>query len=97
MYLKLSISAGVEWDDPGRGKHDGSVTTKTDGKIHRYFACTSGYGSFMKLPLLSKGVEIVEAMDAKYSDHAAEAGGTVTDAESGGEIEVVFVGRDKVR
>lgn len=51
----------------------------------------------MKLPLLSKGYEIVAAMDKKYSDHSAEAGGTVTDAESGGDIEVVFVGREKVR
>ena len=38
---------GVEWDKQDRGKHDGSCTDKV-GKLHRYFDCVDGAGSFVR-------------------------------------------------
>ena len=37
------IWIGVEWDSPGRGKHDGSCTDKS-GSFYRYFTCENGRG-----------------------------------------------------
>jgi hypothetical protein len=58
-------SAGVEWDDPTRGKNDGSVTVEGSGEVVRYFTCAPGAGSFMKLELLSGGVSIMDALDER--------------------------------
>jgi dynactin complex subunit len=59
-----AVYAGVEWDAPGRGKNDGAVVV-ADGSSVRYFTCTAGQGSFMKLDLLSGGVSILEALDER--------------------------------
>jgi len=41
------IWIGVEWDKPGRGKHNGSISDEV-GVQHAYFACADGMGSFVK-------------------------------------------------
>ena len=56
--------AGVEFDAPGRGKHDGC-----HGGV-RYFACAPGAGpqcaSFVRVPKLRAGVTLLQALVAKY-------------------------------
>lgn len=91
-----AIFAGVEWDDKeNRGKHDGSVKNEETGDIHRYFECEPGAGSLVKLAKLSKEKEIRQALQEKYRDEE-QGGGTVT-AESGEEVDIIFVGHDKIR
>ena len=65
---KDGIWVGVEWDDPSRGKHDGSL----DGQ--QYFSCCGSgpCGSFLKLEkyqqLASQGCSLGEALFERYSD-----------------------------
>lgn len=86
--------AGVEWDDPTRGKHDGSV--EKDGVTVRLFQCEAGRGSFMKLPLLKGGVSMVQALIEKY-EGAKLDGMESVGTTSGGFMEVEFVGEDHIR
>lgn len=57
---------GVEFDVPGRGKHDG-----THGGV-RYFATQPGGGpagaSFVRAHKLRRGVSLLEALQLKYQD-----------------------------
>lgn len=66
-----TVWAGVEWDDAGRGRHDGSV----DG--HEYFSCTRpGAGSFVKLVKLGSGGRrtLMQAVTQRYCIDAADDG-----------------------
>ena len=66
-----AVYVGVEWDDGGRGKHDGLV----EGQ--RYFQCRpDGSGSFFKLKALrarstDKGLTLDEALVEKYETRTA--------------------------
>ena len=64
---------GVEFDAPGRGKHDGSHNGV------RYFACAPGAGaaaaSFVRPHKLSAGVTLLEALVAKYDQARVAARG----------------------
>ncbi|EGC30759.1 hypothetical protein DICPUDRAFT_157468 [Dictyostelium purpureum] len=52
---------GIEWDDPKRGKHFGTVKGK------QYFQCQyNGSGSFMKPEKLVKGKHFLEMLFNKY-------------------------------
>lgn len=58
---------GVEWDDPGRGKHDGAH----DGK--RYFECSGAEpgtkpASFLRVHKIKPSVTFATAIRAKYLD-----------------------------
>ncbi len=55
--------AGVEWDVETRGKNDGSVVA--DGAEVRYFTCTPGAGSFVKVELLISGTDFITAMNER--------------------------------
>ncbi len=52
---------GVEWDDPGRGRHDGSH----EGK-RVFFTRHPTSGSFVRPHKLSKGVSLASAIRTKY-------------------------------
>lgn len=54
---------GVEWDESGRGKNDGSI----DGK--RYFQCEKGRGSFIKTTnsKIERRFLFVKAVEERYS------------------------------
>jgi dynactin complex subunit len=56
---------GVEWDRPGRGKHNGTVVDKS-GVSHTYFSCAEGMGSFVKPNKLQL------AVDSSKRDSAGE-------------------------
>ncbi|KAF8651434.1 hypothetical protein AX16_004735 [Volvariella volvacea WC 439] len=89
------IWAGVEWDDPTRGKHDGIKDNK------RYFHCRVPHaGSFIRPPAnLAHSRSFVEALESKYIEQprASEAPEIVVLGSSAGAIEVEAVRLDKVR
>ncbi|KAF9246350.1 hypothetical protein BU15DRAFT_40093 [Melanogaster broomeanus] len=86
---------GVEWDDPTRGKHDGTL----DGK--RYFDCRiPNAGSFIRPSAsLCFGYSFLTALTTKYVE--VEHGSTTLEkvilGSSKGAIEVEAVGLDKIR
>jgi len=55
---------GVEWNDVGRGKYDGSVVV--DGQTIRYFTCPAKSGSFVKPMVLQKAVTFMQALKTRY-------------------------------
>jgi hypothetical protein len=51
--------AGIVWDDPSRGKHDGSVICRTTNQLVRHFSCPHPCGaSFIRLTKLNLGVAL---------------------------------------
>jgi tubulin-specific chaperone E len=70
------IYAGIVWDDPCRGKHDGSVICRQTNAIVRHFSCGSSgsstknsnnknhptQGSFLKLKLLDTGIPLTASL-----------------------------------
>ncbi|KAF8515830.1 hypothetical protein BU17DRAFT_76775 [Hysterangium stoloniferum] len=86
---------GVEWDDPRRGKHNG---TGKDGKS--YFTCKQpNSGSFIRsTPLINFGCSFLEALSSKYIDmHHSDSTEKYTLGSSNGAIEVEAVGLNKIR
>lgn len=54
---------GVEWDNPSRGKHNGSK----DGV--QYFICSHNTsGSFLRESKVNRGVVLIDALKEKYED-----------------------------
>lgn len=61
--------AGIVWDDPSRGKHDGSVLCRTTNQVVRHFGgCGPTQGSFLRLNnKLDLGVPLtLELLQSKY-------------------------------
>jgi tubulin-specific chaperone E len=59
--------AGVEWDDPSRGKHDGSLRGRS------YFCCAPGHtGSFARPETLAPLLFLAEALRRKYAASAEQ-------------------------
>lgn len=81
--------AGVEWDDPSRGKHDGSVNGV------KYFACSSGLnaGSFVRVEKVAEGINVPQALLARYRNEKAEGGEEVT----ADELYVETIGQRRVK
>lgn len=97
---------GVEWDDPGRGKHDGSVVT-TAGKIHRHFSCLKPgptCASFLKPNKLDRGVSLMAVLHKRYvvPDAPLEAPNQVfenayANTSRGGQKKIEFHGETQIR
>ena len=68
---------GVEWDDPARGKHDGST-----GGV-KYFETTRGptAGSFIRMEKVDFGCSVLEAMRTRYTNERGELGVEVSQDE----------------
>lgn len=62
------VWVGVEWDDASRGKHDGST-----GGV-QYFTTTKGptAGSFVRVEKVNFGVDVAEALKARYNNQRGE-------------------------
>ncbi len=87
------VWAGVEWDDPSRGKHDG-----TTGGV-KYFQCTSGLptaGSFVRIEKVHFGSSVVDAIRARYAEQEASSDAYVQTA-SNRKVLVQLVGEEQVR
>ena len=95
---------GVEWDTSSRGKHDGSSVDST-GKLHRYFQCANGSGSFIKPAKVSFGRSFLTALNDRYvsldAPNIADANGTVPNVFvstlKGNQKTIEFVGEEKIR
>jgi dynactin complex subunit len=61
-----ALYIGVEWDDPTRGKHDGSAIRSEDGVKVQHFTCTEGAGSFLKPKKLIRGETFGNVMRRRY-------------------------------
>eukprot|EP00898_Chlorokybus_atmophyticus_P007575 jgi/Chlat1/7819/Chrsp66S07273 len=70
------VWVGVEWDDPSRGKHNGS----TGGQ--RYFSSAHPTGaSFVRLHKITSGVTFVEALRLKYATDTVQDSQRADDGE----------------
>jgi tubulin-specific chaperone E len=95
---------GVVWDDPSRGKHDGSCVDDA-GNLHRYFSCAFGAGSFVKKTKVNLGRSLVEALQDRYvtldAPTITETNSTLQDAfvttSKGNQKAIEFVGEEKIR
>ena len=97
---------GVEWDDPTRGKHDGSVVTAA-GEIVRHFTCVkpgSTSASFLKPNKLDRGVSFMAVLHRRYvaPDAPLEAPnqvfeGAYANTSRGGQKVIEFHGEEKIR
>ena len=102
---------GVEWDDPLRGKHDGSVVSKNkltgEEEMTRYFICKSKSetcASFVKPSKISTGISFMDVLQKRYVDLDAplEAPQNVfenayANTSKGGKKAIEFYGERKIR
>jgi hypothetical protein len=65
---QAGVWVGLEWDDPSRGKHDGST-----GGV-KYFDVVGGptAGSFVRAEKVQPGVPLLAALRARYNNETAE-------------------------
>eukprot|EP00741_Cyanophora_paradoxa_P000884 tig00000448_g854.t1 len=92
---------GVEWDEEGRGKHDGTYAPSGD----RLFKCAPGQGSFLKADKVETGVTVLSALNDRYCDvdavpDSAAAGGAEGDlyvySAKSKRVPIQLVGMQKV-
>jgi dynactin complex subunit len=95
---------GVEWDDTGRGKHDGIFKEK------RYFECSRGLieeigadrkASFCRKEKLLVSMTFAQALRWRYSNEASAKdngakGDMYIQSKSGQRVNIELVGKDKV-
>lgn len=91
---------GVEWDQEGRGKYDGSVTD-SDGNVIRYFTCAEKMASFVKPKMLETGKTLIKALQDRYSQMLDDVMGGVdedmfVETERGNSVDVKLVGGKKI-
>lgn len=65
---------GVEWDDPSRGKHNGTH----EGKQYFSIVHPTG-GSFVRPKKVNMGVSFYDAFRDRYGDEQGEEAGVITD------------------
>lgn len=98
---QTGVWVGLEWDDPARGKHDGS----TGGS--RYFHCRqAGAGSFLRQEKFASqavsGRDVLESLQDRYGDqsaskqHSEQMPEPVTQSGRRKGVEWQLVGADKV-
>lgn len=65
--------AGVEWDDPTRGKHDGTVVCRRTNELVRHFRASHATGgSFLRLSKMDRGVGLdLNIMTGRYVTQGA--------------------------
>ena len=67
------LYAGIAWDDVTRGKHDGSVISRSTNQLVRHFKCGPTQGSFLRLSKFDVGVALTpQLMRSRYVQPDAE-------------------------
>jgi tubulin-specific chaperone E len=96
--VKTDVWIGVEWDDKERGKHDGSCLDDA-GVFHRYFECTFGAGSFIKVHKLAHSCSFLDALYQKYKDDSSTSNLADNYAltAKGNQKPIQFVGEENIR
>lgn len=90
---KKGTWAGVEWDQPNRGKHNGTYHG------HTYFRCRKPgkFGSFLRPEALDFGVTLVQAIRNKYVEGETEKVREMyVHTASEQKVEVQLVGENQV-
>lgn len=91
------VWVGIEWDDPSRGKHNGSIGGK------KYFECLANApgGSFVRFEKVNEGITVPEAILLRYQQKEdtdlASNRDMYVKSVSGKLIQVELVGRDEVQ
>lgn len=57
---------GIEYEEEGKGKHDGLL--RKNGFEKRFFQCAEGQGSFVKAHKVVVGKTLIQGLEWKYSD-----------------------------
>ncbi|KAK5575676.1 hypothetical protein RB653_006809 [Dictyostelium firmibasis] len=84
---------GIEWDDPKRGKHQGTVKGK------QYFKCiNNGSGSFMKFEKLIKGETFMKLISDKFHQKIGNYDDLyVNSTKEDVKIQIQMIGMDQTR
>ncbi|KAK2635452.1 hypothetical protein Ddye_030244 [Dipteronia dyeriana] len=87
------VWVGVDWDD-GNGKHDGSVNG-----VSYFRARAENSGSFVRVPNLSPGVSLLEALQLRYKSESTkeEEDEMYVLSASNKRVSVEFLGKDKIQ
>lgn len=98
------VYAGIKWDDPSRGKHDGSVICRRTNALVRHFSCGPTQGSFLRLHKMDRGVVLTSALlRSKYVEMEAPVIAPnnllphTARTSSGREKPIEFLGELKIR
>ncbi|KAK6257866.1 hypothetical protein QUC31_001325 [Theobroma cacao] len=84
---------GVDWDNGGDGKHDGSINGV------RYFQARSQKsGSFVRVQNLSPGISLLQALNLRYKSHSTkeDEGEMYVLSASNKRVSVQLLGKDKI-
>ncbi|KAK0574922.1 hypothetical protein LWI29_030971 [Acer saccharum] len=87
------VWVGVDWDD-GNGKHDGSVNG-----VSYFRAWAEKSGSFVRVPNLSPGVSLLEALQLRYKSESTkeEEDEMYVLSASNKRVSVELLGKDKIQ
>ncbi|KAK3222082.1 hypothetical protein Dsin_009107 [Dipteronia sinensis] len=87
------VWVGVDWDD-GSGKHDGSVNG-----VSYFRAWADNSGSFVRVPNLSSGVSLLEALQLRYKSESTkeEEDEMYVLSASNKRVSVELLGKDKIQ
>eukprot|EP00388_Colpodella_angusta_P037910 GDKK01042880.1.p1 GENE.GDKK01042880.1~~GDKK01042880.1.p1 ORF type:complete len:669 (+),score=177.46 GDKK01042880.1:28-2007(+) len=78
---------GIEWDEAGRGKNDGSARGK------RYFECAPNMGSFVKAHLVVVEKDFMDSVNERYiAPFSEDHDYLITDPKTNKQKKVEFVG-----
>ncbi|EGG20422.1 tubulin binding cofactor E [Cavenderia fasciculata] len=83
---------GIEWDDPTRGKHKGTIKQRT------YFGCTGGgSGSFMKIEKLVGGTNLIHALLRKFGHKIDNYDDLYVLSNLDNKVPIELIGMEKIR
>lgn len=84
---------GVDWDNDGDGKHDGSING-----VRYFHARSERSGSFIRPHNLSSGISLLQALQLRYKSHSTreEEDEMYVFSSSNRRVSVELVGKEKI-